>query len=326
MWQKVKSVIRRNGSFLLTTHVFPDGDAIGPQLALAQVLRKMGKKVLCVNEHPTPRIYRFLDPAGTVKTYSEELRARIEKCDVAFVLDVGTLERLGKVGDAIQRAGMKAVCIDHHKTNSHFADVNVVDRHVAATGELVHGLVKSLGVPVTPKVAAALFVAVATDTGWFRFSNTKARTLRVAADLIDRGANPDRLYRAVHETVEWPRMELMRLVLKTLRSEANGRIAHLCITKEMLNETGATHEDAEDFVDIPRVLGSVQLIILFRGIEGGVKVSLRSKDGPAVDELARKHGGGGHAKAAGIVIKDSLKNVMNLVLTDARNLLRSERN
>lgn len=323
MWQKVKSVIRQNQSFLLTTHVFPDGDAIGPQRALAQVLRRMGKRVLCVNEHPTPKIYRFLDPAGTIKTYNEKLRARIEKCDVAFVLDVGTLERLGEVGDVVRCAGMKAVCIDHHKTNSHFADVNVVDKSVAATGELIYGLVKSLRVPITPKVAAALFVAVATDTGWFRFSNTKARTLRVAADLVDKGANPDRLYRAVHETVEWPRMELMRLVLKTLGSEANGRIAHLCITEEMLHETGATHEDAEDFVDIPRALGSVQLIILFREIKGGIKVSLRSKDGPAVDELARKHGGGGHAKAAGIVIKDSLKNAMHTVLTDAKKLILS---
>ena len=118
MWNKVRSLIRRSESFLVTTHVFPDGDAVGSQLALAQALRKLGKRVLVVNEHPVPKIYRFLDPRGTAKVYAEKLRARIGKCDVAFVVDAGSLERVGRVGQALRSARVPAVCIDHHKTNN----------------------------------------------------------------------------------------------------------------------------------------------------------------------------------------------------------------
>ena len=325
MWQKVKAVIRENNSFLIASHVFPDGDAVASQLALAQVLRKLGKKVLIVDEHPTPKIYHFLDPRGTIKMYSEKLRRRIEKCDAAFVLDVGSLERLGRVGAVIARTKMKTVCIDHHKTNTRFANVNVADRASASTGELIYSLAKSLRTPITPNLATIVFVAAATDTGWFRFPNTSARTLRVAGDLVEKGARPDRIYRAVNETMEWPRLELMRLVLDTLGRECDGKIATLCITEEMLRETGAKHEDAEDFVDIPRVLRGVKLIILFRETDKGIKVSLRSKDGPPVEQIARKHGGGGHAKAAGTIIKAPMGRVKKLILADAKRLIqRSE--
>ena len=135
MWNKVKSLIRRSKSFLITTHVFPDGDAVGSQLALAQALRKMGKRVLVVNEHPVPKIYRFVDPRGTTKAYAEKLRPRIKKCDVAFIVDAGSPERVGRVGQALRSARVPTVCIDHHKTNSRFADFNVVDSSASSTLE-----------------------------------------------------------------------------------------------------------------------------------------------------------------------------------------------
>ena len=322
MWQSVKRVIRDNNSFLLSSHIFPDGDAVCSQLAMAHILRKLGKKALIVNEHPTPTIYEVLDPRGTMKVYSDGLRRRIERCDVALVLDVGSLERCGRVGAAIAESGMKAVCIDHHKTNTGFAAVNVVVKTAASTGELVHSLAKSFGIPMTPKLATVLFIAIATDTGWFRFPNTSAHVLRVSAELVGAGAKPDRIYQAVNETMEWPRLELMKLVLDTLGRECGGRIATLCITEEMLREAGARHEDAEDFVDIPRALRGVQLIMLFRETSKGIKVSLRSKDGPPVEQIARKHGGGGHAKAAGAILKCSLSRAKKLILADARRLLQ----
>ena len=322
MWQKVKAVIRDNESFLISSHIFPDGDAIASELAMAHVLRAAGKKVLIVNEHPTPAIFHFLDPRGTIKVYSAKIRKRAEKCDVAIVLDVGSLERCGRVGAVIAETGMRAVCIDHHKTNSGFANVNVVERSAAATGELVYSLARSMKTPITPKLAAILFTAVSTDTGWFRFPNTSAHTLRVAAGLVDKGANPDKLYQAIHETMEWRRLELMKLVLDTLDRECDGRIATLCITEAMLRAAGAKHEDAEDFVDIPRSLRGVQLIILFREIDKGIKVSLRSKDGPPVEQIAKKHGGGGHAKAAGTIIKASMSQAKKLILADAKRLIK----
>lgn len=322
VWRKVKATIRANRSFVIATHVFPDGDALGSELALGQILRGQGKKVLVVNEHPIPKTYRFLDPRGTAKVYTKKLRWQIDAADVAFVVDVGSLHRLGRVGDVIERAKITTVCIDHHKTNDRFADVNVVDISAASTGELIHDLADELGVSITRSLAERLFVATATDTGWFRFPNTTERTLRRAAELIEAGARPDRLYEAVYETLGWQRMNLMKRVLGTLRSECGGRIAYFYATKRMLRAARATHEDMEGFVDIPRVLRGVQLILLFRETDGKIKVSLRSKGGPSVERLARKHGGGGHARAAGIALKGTLTSAMKTILADARELFK----
>jgi len=325
MWEKVKKIIRRHKAFVVTTHVFPDGDAVGAQLGLAQILRRLGKRVLTVNEFPVPKVYRFLDPRGTVKVLDERLAGRVRKCDVAFVMDVGSLERVGAVGAAIREGGLTTVCIDHHKTNSRFADANVVRTSAASTSELVLELANALRVPVTSRMAACLFVGLATDTGWFRFPNTSPACLRHAAELAEKGAVPHRIYEAVYESFDWGRMALMRSALRTLRLDCDGRLASLCITRRMLEEAGAAHEDAEDFVDLPRELASVELIVLFRETDDGIKVSLRSKRGPAVDGLAKRHGGGGHARAAGLVLRETLRAAQEIILSEVAELLAARK-
>jgi bifunctional oligoribonuclease and PAP phosphatase NrnA len=321
MWEPLTAFIREHNSFLITTHVFPDGDAVGSALSLARMLRRLGKKALVVIDHPVPKVFRFLDTQKTIKVYDPSWSKRMVACDAAVVVDVGTLDRLGQVGREIRRASMKTACIDHHRTNSHFADVNVVDTHASSTGEMIHTLACELDIKLTPAIADGLFVAVATDTGWFRFPNTTPHTHRLAAELMEHGAKPDRIYRQVYETVEWPRLTLMKHVLDTLSSASDGQIAYFYATEAMMSEAGATHEDAEGFTDIPRVLRGVKLIIFFREADGQIKVSLRSKDGPSVEKLARKYGGGGHAKAAGISMKGPLKTTMNTILGEAKRLL-----
>lgn len=319
-WQRVKEILDSGRSFIVATHIFPDGDAVGAELALAHILRRLGKRVLIVNEHPVPRTYRFLDPRASAKVYTPYMARRIAGCDAAFVVDVGALERLGRVGNDIKRIGMRTVCIDHHKTNDRFAAVNIIDTSAASTGELIHELAKTLGVPLTAAAARCLFVATATDTGWFRFANTTPRALQLAAELVEQGARPDSIYEAVYETLGWQRMALMKRVLGTLRSECDGRIAYFYATRRMLRATGASEEDTDGLVDLPRVLRDVQLTIFFRESDDKIKVNLRSKRGPAVDQLARKYGGGGHARAAGIAMRGRLAAVMQAILADARRL------
>ena len=321
-WRGVRAFIDRHQSFLVTSHIFPDGDAVGSQLALAAALRTLGKKVLVVDEHPVPKIYEFLDRRRTAKVYDRKLDARIAKCDAAFVVDVSSLERVGELGGAIARAGLATACIDHHRTNAGEFGVNVIVPTAASTGELIYDLVLDLGVSVAPAIARAVFVAESTDTGWFRFPNTTPHAHRLAADLVERGVKPGQMYAAIHETVRWQRMNLMKLVLGTLHSACDGRIAYFYMTHDMLRESGATQEDAEDFTDIPRVLHSVKLILFFRETRGKIKISLRSKDGPSVVGIAKKHGGGGHAKAAGILMDGTLDAAIKTILADAKALLR----
>jgi phosphoesterase RecJ-like protein len=320
VWQPVHSFIREHDSFVISSHVYPDGDAVGSQLGLAGVLRQLGKRVLVADDHPVPQVFRFLDRRGTVKVFDAGVARRIARADAALIVDVTELDRLGAVGKAIRDAGLPTACIDHHKTNAGEADVSVVRRDVASTGELIHSLAKSLGISLTPGMARALFVAVSTDTGWFRYSNTRADTLRAAAELVNAGARPDAIYAAVYESAGWQRMRLRQLVMQTVASAADGRIAWFYATEEMFREAGATHEDCERFTDIPRELGDVQVILFFREVDGQVKVSIRSK-GPAVDGLARKYGGGGHALAAGATVEGELRAIMEKVLADAADLV-----
>lgn len=324
MWSKVKNVIRRSDTFVVTTHVYPDGDAVGSALALAQILRDLGKKVLVVNHHPVPPMYKFLDPNNKVKTWNAAFVRRVKKSDVIFVVDVSTFNRMGDVGPAIKESRATTICIDHHKTNDRFADINIIDDRSASTGELIYSLGKSLGVTISRRIADALFTAVATDTGWFRFSNTSSGVFKSAAELAVKGAKPDKLYEAIYENMDWPRMALLEQILSTLHAECGGKVACMYATKKMFEETGATNEDTEGFIDFPRSLRDVKVIIFLREIDGKVKVSMRSKrGGPSVDKIAKEFGGGGHRRAAGIVFRCPLELAEKKVLKAASTLFPS---
>ena len=321
MWAGVKRIIRRSDNFVIATHVYPDGDAIGSALALAQILRDLGKKVLVVNQHPVPQMYKFLDPNNKVRVWNGALARRVKKSDVIFVVDVSSFDRLGEVGSAVKESRAKTICIDHHKTNDRFAEINIIEDRSASTGELIYSLGKSLQVTISRRIANALFTAIATDTGWFRFSNTSALVLERASELAAMGAKADRLYESIYENMAWPRMALLERILSTLHAECDGKIACMHATKQMFAETGASSEDTEGFIDFPRSLRDVQIIIFLREIDGKVKVSMRSKSGgPAVDKIAKALGGGGHRRAAGILLRCPLDEAEKAVVKAASSL------
>ncbi|MBM4030289.1 MAG: bifunctional oligoribonuclease/PAP phosphatase NrnA [Planctomycetes bacterium] len=325
MWDKLIQFIHASRNFLVTTHEHPDGDAIGAQVGLALLLEDVGKGVLMVNQDPVPRIYGFLDPDGLVRTYQPERdEAGVAACDAAIVVDVATLERLGRVGQAIQRLGMPTACIDHHVTNGGFADVDVIVPAAASSSSLVLDLMRALGRTPSARVAEALYVGVATDTGWFRFPNATPKALRDAADLVAAGASPPSVYELVYENLSWPRTHLLARALGTLRSDSDGRIAYVTITRAMFDETGATDEEVEGFVDKLRELGGIEIILMFRERpEGGTRVSLRAKHDLDVGSLAARFGGGGHRRAAGITLDTPLATALPTLLAAARELLKS---
>ena len=325
MWNELIRLIGNHRRFQISTHEHPDGDAIGAQLALALLLESLGKTTLLVNDDPVPRIYQFLDPEGRVRVYQPERDdPDIAACDAAIVVDVGALDRVGRVGQAIARRRVPTACIDHHVTNGGFADVNVVAPRAPSSSSLVLDLMCTMGYRPSPRAAEALFVGLSTDTGWFRFANAKPEAFRDAAELIEAGANPTRIYELVYENLSWPRTRLLAGTLATLQSDADGQIAYVVITRQMFDETGATDAEVEGFVDKLRELGGVEVIILFRErAEGGTRVSLRAKHDADVGSLAARFGGGGHRRAAGITLPDDpLPTAIPKVLAAARELLK----
>ncbi len=325
MWDKLASFISTHKRFLVTTHEHPDGDAIGTQVALALFLEELGKEALMANQDPVPRIYRFLDPDDRVRFYEPGRDdPAIAACDAAIVVDVGSLERVGRVGDAIKRLGKPVACIDHHVTNERFADVGLVVPEAASSASLVLELIRRLGRRPSPRTAEALFVGLSTDTGWFRFANATPAALRDAAELVACGADPPRIYELVYENLTWPRTHLLARALSTLRPEADGRIAYIVLTRQMFEETGATDEEVEGFVDKLRELGGVEVIIMFRERpEGGTRVSLRARHDADVASLAARFGGGGHRRAAGATLDLPLAAAIPAVLAAARELLKA---
>ena len=323
MWDELISLLNTHQHFLLTTHVHPDGDAIGALVGLGLTLEELGKTALLVNDDPVPRIYQFLDPEGRVRHY-EPVRddPEIAACDMAVVLDVGSLDRIGRLAKPLRRHEMPIACIDHHVTNSGFADVNGIDPSAASASSLVLDLIRAMGRVPAPRVAEALYVGLATDTGWFRFPNTTAQALRDAAELVECGANVPHIHEMVYENLSAARMRLLGLALASLQTDCDGKLAWLTLTRAMFEDTGAEESELESVVDTLRQVGGTEILILFRERpEGGTRVSLRSKHDLDVATLAARFGGGGHRLAAGTMLDDPPATAIPTILAATRHLL-----
>lgn len=300
-WAPTRDLLAKHRRFLLTTHVNPEPDAIGSEIALAEMLRTEGKEVAIWNTSATPRNCAFLDPEGRIKSWTGEDLGLASWADMIVILDVNSWTNIGAVGDVIRASDRPRALIDHHRGgDADIAGTRVADISAAATGVLIYELAAFAKWPVAPRTAEALFAAICVDTGSFRFGNTDPRTLRVAADLVAAGAKPAEIYAHIFEDVSWARLRLLPLALSTLRGEADGRVAWMAISHAMYQEAGATEEDSDRFVDQIRGLRGVEACAVFRELpDGAVKVSLRSMGRVDVQQVAAGFGGGGHRLAAG---------------------------
>jgi len=297
--------LRAGQRFLVVTHANPDGDAIGSSLGLRFVLESLGKQAVVLIAEGPPYRYQYLPGvAEVVRSLPEGARF-----DATVVLDTGELERVGgELPDDDGRGRM--LNIDHHATSSGFADVTWRDEGASSVGEMIHDLAGRLGVELTADAAAALFCAVLTDTGSFRFSNTTPAALRAAADLVAAGARPEAASSEIFFAHPAGRLFLLGRALATLEVVASGRIASICVTREMLDAVGGDATWVDEFVDFPRSIAGVQVAILLRDYEPGqVKVSLRSRGRVDVARIAEGFGGGGHRPAAGATLDGTIDEV-----------------
>lgn len=315
---QILSTIKENDSFLITSHMDPDGDSIGSQMGLYYALRDISEEIVIVNQGAMPAKYSFLDSENAFRSRPEELKF---EPGVVFIIECPSLDRIGFVRDLIPESA-KTINIDHHPDNSHYADINLVDPESSAAGEIIYFLLESGGYQITPQIAGQLYAAIAADTGGFRFESTTARGMKMASELIERGADPkliaDRLFKSFSpETIR-----LMGRTLARLNLEADGKIAYVTITLDDLNESGADIENSEGFVDYTLAISGITMGLLFKEISSAeVKVSVRSQNGLDAAAFAKMFNGGGHTNAAGFKQQGRLDNIVNHVISRAKEFV-----
>ncbi|MFZ2448844.1 MAG: bifunctional oligoribonuclease/PAP phosphatase NrnA [Syntrophobacteraceae bacterium] len=313
--REIISAIGENESFLVATHVRPDGDAIGAVLGMKLMLERLGKRADAFCRDGFPPEFGFLPAADTVRA-----RPPAEAgYDAAILVDCGDFDRVGdELAEFIGSRVPVVINIDHHISGAPFGTVHWVDTGTSSTCEMLFEICMRLSLTPDPDIAALLYTGILTDTGSFRFSNTNRRVFEVATVLVEAGADPAYIAQEVYDSTSPEKLGLLALVLGTVEFHARSRIATAELTRRMLSSTGATHMESEGFINHLRSVKSVAMAILFReGGDGVIHVSLRSRDGVDVARFAQRHGGGGHRQAAACRIAGTLAVVREMVINEA---------
>jgi phosphoesterase RecJ-like protein len=314
----IAAALQRSGSVLLSVHKNPDGDALGSQLALMLALDKLGKSVTGQNLDPVPEIYRFLPGSGRIKV-GTHFSSRF---DAVVVLDADP-PRTGLFESAVPADIL--INLDHHVTNPRQWPLTWLDADAAATGELVCELIRELNVPIDRDIALCLYTSIFTDTGSFRYSNTSAKSMRIAADMIEAGADPWLVTENVYESFAYRRLKLLGSVLSSIDRSDDGRAAWVVVTEELFRQNNASAEDTDNFINFVRSTKGVEVAVLFRQTaERQFKISLRSKGRVDLSGLAQSFGGGGHKNAAGATIDGELSDVQARVIGEVTKTIAAQ--
>ena len=319
-WKRFAEIINGNQKFLLTSHIRPDCDALGSELGMAGVLDALGKTVTIVNGQRTPPNLAFIDPDNRIKVLGEDVQiADLEDIEVLMVLDTSAWAQLGPMGDVIRATKAKKIVVDHHVSEDDLGTEPFKNTSAEATGRLVVEAAETLGVALTPEIATPVFAAIATDTGWYRFNSTTSTTYKVAAKLVDAGANPTEIYSSLYEQDSLGRVCLRGVILARIESELDGRLAHTYVLKEDFEKTGALPSDTEDVINMALgIVGTEVAVIMVEQVGGGFKLSFRSRCDVECSAVAETFGGGGHKAAAGAFLEGTLAEVQPKVLDVVR--------
>ncbi|MEZ6034229.1 MAG: bifunctional oligoribonuclease/PAP phosphatase NrnA [Planctomycetaceae bacterium] len=307
-WTPLKAVIDANESFLISSHVRPDADALGSELGMRAILLALGKQVSIVNASAPPANLQFMNPPGMILKLNESVtKATIPQHDVVIIVDTSAWQQLGAMADVIQASSAKRVVIDHHVSSDQLNALELKDVAAAATGELICEAAEEFGVTFDADAANWLYAAIATDTGWFRFPSTTARTMRIVAGLMDLGAIPHYVYNLVHEQSSLARVRLGGRVLARTQVEAEGRLAWIYADAKDMAETGAVPSDTEGLVNVCLTVGGAEAAFVAVELQTGqIKFSLRSRVPHNVAAVAEQFGGGGHKLASGATLPGPL--------------------
>ena len=323
-WTKFVEIITSHGRFLLTSHVRPDCDALGSELGMAGVLEALGKEVMIVNPHPTPPNLAFIDPDHKIRVIGQDVQAEeLNDVDILMVLDTSAWAQLGDMGDVLRGTKAQKIILDHHVGQDDLGAIAFKNTTAEATGRLIVEAADQLKVQLTPAIAIPLFAAVVTDTGWLRFNSTTSDTFRLAARLVDAGANPAEIFCQLYEQDTLARVKLRGRILGRIETELDGRLAHTIVRQEDFELMGALPSDTEDVVNMAlSIAGTEVAVILVEQKTGGLKISFRSRSSLDCSQMAAQFGGGGHKAAAGAFIKEPPEIAQTRVLDAVRDAMR----
>ncbi len=323
MYASFAELIRSHQHIGIISHHRPDGDAIGSTLALGLALRGQGKQVRLFNQDAVPERFAFLEGAELM----ENLPAAFpQELTLLICVDTGDIKRLGDEGEAFASAAPLLVNIDHHATNTGYGTLNIVEGEAAACGCVLMQMFCAFGWELAPAVAAALYVAINTDTGSFQYGSTTPAVMRMGAELLEAGVNVAEVNRCLYQEISPEAVVVQREVLNNMEYAAGGAISCYAMTAARKAALGVGLEATKDLVDIIRVIRGVKVAAIFEEVDGGrVRVSLRSKDARVnVAAIASQFGGGGHAMASGIRMRGELAAVRQAVLAAIENALPSD--
>lgn len=304
----IVSILKESKKVVILPHISIDGDCLGSALALCMILVKAGKKASIYIEENVPYIYEFLPGKDMINKYDKN--EAIDESTTVIAVDTGDIGRLGKRADMFKNARV-TVNIDHHGTNNNYAVYNLVKADYSAAGEIIYEIAKVFGTDIKNDISVCLYVAIVTDTGGFRYSNTTSRTHLIASELLNNGIDVAQISRTVFDSMSAAKARLMGAAVNSLKFYENGRVAYTYISNAVLKKTGALEEDCDGIVNIGRNIRDVEVSVMLRQWNGGVKGNLRSNKYVDVSEIAAIFTGGGHAKAAGFSVKGCIEDIKN---------------
>ncbi|GAX60742.1 phosphoesterase [Candidatus Scalindua japonica] len=320
MWQEIVDIINDGKKFIITTHLFSEGDAIGSELALKRFLCSIDKEAVIVNNEALPAVYHCFDTDSDVKFLkNRDINVNLNDFDAIFIVDVADWGQLGDFADMIKTSPITKICIDHHASNPGYADINIIDKEASSAGELIFDLITFMNGDISLEIATPLYLSIATDTGWFKFSNTSVKALKACSDLIKVGVKSEVIYEQLFNNKHMSYLKLLNLALGILRPECDGKVVWTKLTKDMIKSSGVKFVDTDVIIDLVRAVKEVEVVIIFREIgERKTKVSFRSKHTVDVAKLASDFGGGGHVRAAGASINEPVDTAIGNIISGVR--------
>jgi phosphoesterase RecJ-like protein len=321
--ERIAAALATTPRVAISTHMNADGDGCGSEVALALLLAQKGIHAKIVNPTPWPALFDFLLAESGVRNETAKGSAALKSIDGLVVLDISDVKRLGNIAESVRQLKKPKMVIDHHvPSDDPPGETILADTSACATGELIYDFACTLDLEITPEIARAIYIAMLTDTGGFRFSNTTPRCHAIAGELLNAGVNPEDMYVRIYASSPPGRVQLLAEVLATLQFDLDAGLAWLSMTHGLLEKYRVRPEDLDGIVEHARSIAGTKMALFFRDLgHGKVKLSFRSTGAVDVNAFARQFGGGGHAKAAGAMLPGTLEAVRDQVIAAAREFL-----